>query len=170
MKKVLVAGLAALVVAGISIPAIALGTQRSSIRTETGVVETDVRAAESAVTAVGVGRTVAVAQTAVAEMKELAVSVPEESEEPQADVPAESAATTPGTVPTTAAGICGYFVDNNGDGICDHCVGGSGYSACGYYVDSNGDGVCDHCVSGSYSGSRSWGGHHGGRHHGGRHH
>lgn len=45
---------------------------------------------------------------------------------------------------------CGrYYVDANGDGICDnHGAGGycqSGYGCGQYYVDANGDGICDNC-------------------------
>lgn len=38
-------------------------------------------------------------------------------------------------------GICDNFVDKDGDGICDNCdlVGGRGR----YFVDKNGDGICD---------------------------
>lgn len=39
-----------------------------------------------------------------------------------------------------------YYVDANGDGICDNYASGTGYGR--YYVDANGDGVCDNYASG----------------------
>ena len=89
---------------------------------------------------------------------------------------------------TEATPVCPYYVDANGDGVCDHCAHNG---ACGYYTDANGDGVCDYCthngsghcgsyadsngdgVCDNYTGSGSgqgYGRHHGGGHHGGRHH
>lgn len=71
-----------------------------------------------------------------------------------------------------------YYVDNNGDGICDTC----GISCA--FVDANGDGICDNygshniCVGSHGCGYANangtgygrhcgggYGGHHGGRHH-----
>lgn len=48
-----------------------------------------------------------------------------------------------------------YYVDANGDGVCDH-RGENGVCGSGrYYVDADGDGVCDHCGgSGSCFGGR----------------
>ena len=48
-----------------------------------------------------------------------------------------------GTAAFAAAPRCGrYFVDADGDGICDNYT--SGQSRCGrYFVDADGDGVCD---------------------------
>lgn len=66
-------------------------------------------------------------------------------------VPAPSSASTP----SAGYGSCGYYVDEDGDGICDYhgndCWGagrGSGYGA----------------------GTNGYGGHHGGGHHRGSHH
>lgn len=45
---------------------------------------------------------------------------------------------------------CGrYFVDADGDGICDNCGARHGHWAgCGgAFVDADGDGVCDNCGS-----------------------
>ena len=87
---------------------------------------------------------------------------------------------------TTAPAGCPYYVDANGDGVCDHCAHGG---ACGNYVDADGNGVCDYCshngsghcgnyadsngdgICDNYSGGGNggYGGHHGGRHHGGHH-
>ena len=65
---------------------------------------------------------------------------------------------------------CGFgFVDENGDGVCDHA--GTGNGNCSGYVDENGDGACDN--AGSYAGSGQGAGYgsghgsgHGGGHHG----
>ena len=114
---------------------------------------------------------------------------------PETDVPEEAPAgvqeETPADVvdtgadDTAATPVCPYYVDNNGDGVCDHCAHGNacgnyvdsnwdgycdycshnGSGHCGSYVDSNGDGYCDNYTGGS---SGSGGGHHG-RHHGGHH-
>lgn len=114
---------------------------------------------------------------------------------PETDVPEEAPAGVPEETPadvvdtgaddTAATPVCPYYVDNNGDGVCDHCAHGN---ACGNYVDSNWDGYCDYCSHngsghcGSYADSNgdgycdnytggssgSGGGHHG-RHHGGHH-
>ena len=43
-----------------------------------------------------------------------------------------------------------YFVDENGDGICDNQGSGCGR----YFVDENGDGVCDNQGSGCRRGCR----------------
>ena len=106
---------------------------------------------------------------------------PAPTEEP---APADIADTE---VPDTAAPAgCPYYVDANGDGVCDHCAHGG---ACGNYVDADGNGVCDYCshngsghcgnyadsngdgICDNYSGGGNggYGGHHGGRHHGGHH-
>ena len=51
--------------------------------------------------------------------------------------------------PQMTVASCEYYVDANGDGVCDHCVAGeAGRNACASYVDADGDGVCDHCVAG----------------------
>ena len=72
------------------------------------------------------------------------------------------------TVDEQTHGLCAYFYDDNGDGLCDHCTGTSSNDVCPNYYDDNGDGLCDHCTGGSgWSGGS---GHHGGGHHGGRHH
>lgn len=42
------------------------------------------------------------------------------------------------------------------------------YGGCGYYVDADGDGICDYHGSGCYGSNRSSGGY--GRHHGSGHH
>jgi len=54
-----------------------------------------------------------------------------------------------------------YFVDTDGDGICDNC---GAYQQCGMagtgrgrnFVDTDGDGVCDHYVTGQSRGT-GWG-------------
>lgn len=116
--------------------------------------------------------------------EEAPVDVPEEA---PADVPEETPADVvdTGAADTAATPVCPYYVDNNGDGVCDHCAHGNacgnyvdsnwdgycdycshnGSGHCGSYVDSNGDGYCDNYTGGS---SGSGGGHHG-RHHGGHH-
>ncbi len=73
-------------------------------------------------------------------------------------------------VGSSEASICENYVDGNGDGICDHCVGSSEASVCGSYVDANGDGVCDHCVGQQNYAQPQESGHYGGGHHGGGHH
>ncbi len=118
---------------------------------------------------------------------------PAPAEEP---APAEDPAPTEDPAPadiadtevpdTTAPVVCPYYVDANGDGVCDHCAHGG---ACGNYVDADGNGVCDYCshngsghcgnyadsngdgICDNYSGGGNggYGGHHGGRHHGGHH-
>ena len=50
----------------------------------------------------------------------------------------------------TGNGCGGYYVDMNGDGICDGCGTshryGTGVYGCGVnYADVNGDGICDNC-------------------------
>ena len=51
-----------------------------------------------------------------------------------------------------------YYVDANGDGVCDHrgtaCTGQGRY-----YVDADGDGVCDHLNAGSAGCTGSYWGH-----------
>ena len=51
-----------------------------------------------------------------------------------------------GTTSAFAAGLGQgpYFVDANGDGICDYAGTGCG----GYFVDADGDGVCDYAGTG----------------------
>lgn len=42
-----------------------------------------------------------------------------------------------------------YYLDADGDGVCDHCAaGGRGMGRGTNYVDADGDGVCDHCAAG----------------------
>ena len=97
--------------------------------------------------------------------------------------------------PQMTVASCEYYVDADGDGVCDHCVAGeAGRNTCASYVDADGDGVCDHCVTGGSGRNgcnnyvdanqdrvcdyreannqvrQSQGRHHGGGHHGGRHH
>lgn len=125
--------------------------------------------------------------------EEAPANTPEEApadtaEEIPADTPEEAPADVAdtGVTDTAASPVCPYYVDNNGDGVCDHCAHGG---ACGNYVDANWDGVCDYCTHngsghcGNYSdangdgycdnyvntGGNSGGGHHGGGHHGGHH-
>lgn len=62
---------------------------------------------------------------------------------------------------TTSTARCGYFVDSDGDGICDNCADEECMLNCagghrGVCVDSNGDGICDCRTSVNR-------GHHGGR-------
>lgn len=81
-------------------------------------------------------------------------------EEAPADVPEEVPADTPEEAPadvadtgvndTAASPVCPYYVDNNGDGVCDHCAHGG---SCGNYVDNNGDGICDYCAHGGACGN-----------------
>ncbi|MCI9235274.1 MAG: hypothetical protein HFG24_04760, partial [Anaerotruncus sp.] len=51
-----------------------------------------------------------------------------------------------GTTSAFAAGLGQgpYFVDANGDGICDYAGTGCG----GHFVDADGDGVCDYAGTG----------------------
>ncbi len=66
----------------------------------------------------------------------------------------------PGFVDEDGDGVCdhagedGYgpgFVDEDGDGVCDH-AGEGGYGP--GFVDEDGDGVCDHAGSGGQNGHR----------------
>lgn len=52
-----------------------------------------------------------------------------------------------------------YFIDINGDGVCDNCggsvcltnglcAGHQSHHVQGYFIDNNGDGICDNCGSG----------------------
>ncbi len=70
---------------------------------------------------------------------------------------------------SSGQGQCAYYVDENGDGVCDHCTGSGGQGQCAYYVDDNGDGVCDHCTGGSSGQQGGYGHHGGGGHHRQRH-
>ena len=73
---------------------------------------------------------------------------PAEQPEEPAEEPVDVAETE---VPdTTAPADCPYYVDANGDGVCDHCAHGG---ACGNYVDANGDGICDYCAHGGACGN-----------------
>lgn len=46
------------------------------------------------------------------------------------------------------------FIDEDGDGICDHYVAGTCGGVCGQgYVDADGDGVCDNYASGACPGN-----------------
>lgn len=51
----------------------------------------------------------------------------------------------------SASVACPSYVDADGDGVCDHCLGGSGGRGLGY-VDADGDGICDNYGSGSGNG------------------
>ncbi len=160
MKKIWMAGIACLVVLGITIPVIASNIGKADIKDEekpyTGTIETEIKAeAETEVEAE--------AKTEVkAEIETEQKAGTQSTETPQAEVQTE----------VKAQPICSSYVDANGDGICDHCVTGTQNPACGSYVDANGDGICDHCVAGSSqnSGNQWGGGHHRENHHGGGHH
>ncbi len=194
MKKVLVLGAAILVAVGISVPVIAAGIHPGNIQKEDAIPDTDIVLSQESAVALGQAaniaaelKTMAIEQAPKAEIEQVAEVQPEKQAVPEQATVVRTETTTTATnytcsywVDANGDGICdhcvggsnynacSYWVDANGDGICDHCVGGSNHNACSYWVDSNGDGICDHCVGGTYSG-RS-GGHHGGGHHGGRHH
>lgn len=59
---------------------------------------------------------------------------------------------TPGTGICQNGENCDYYVDTDGDGICDNCRNTAGActgnTACKNYVDADGDGVCDTCGGG----------------------
>lgn len=75
----------------------------------------------------------------------------------------EGATTVEQTV--TNAAVCPHYADEDGDGVCDHCVNSTSATAsttnntaiaqgtnqttdrtCTNYIDANGDGVCDNCT------------------------
>ena len=135
MKKILIIVFAVLAVAGISIPVVASGVLSGDIRVEEKMEEADTET-RTAPEAEAWRQTEAVSPRGKAALTST-------EEEPQ------------------TGGICAYYVDANGDGICDHCVGASTPSesnSCGSYIDANGDGFCDHCVeAGTPSESNSCG-------------
>ncbi len=172
MKKVLVLGAAILVAVGISVPVIAAGIHPGNVQKGDEIPDTDIVLSQESAAALGPAvniaaelKTMAVEQAPRAEIEQVAEVQPEKQATQETPTVVRTETTTTATNYT-----CSYWVDANGDGICDHCVGGSSHNACGYWVDANGDGICDHCVGGTYSGQGWSGGHHGGRHHGGRHH
>ena len=128
MKKMFVTGLAILTVVGISIPVIASSVLKGNIRVDDSV---------------GTNKAVEWEQEVI-------------NAKPAAAAGAEinAADSVPEVAP--AGGICSYYVDANGDGICDHCVGTAssvGSGTCEYYADANGDGLCDHCVAAAPAGN-----------------
>ena len=208
MKKALIAAFALIVVCGISAPVIAANLQKTSTRVE------------QEVTTRNAGLSNAIVKTSAVTPQESADTVPAAEEDILVDIqdtdlvddaaeaPAEEPAPTEEPAPadiadtevpdTTAPAGCPYYVDANGDGVCDHCAHGgacgnyvdadgngvcdycshNGSGHCGNYADSNGDGICDNyadsngdgiCDNYSGGGNGGYGGHHGGRHHGGHH-
>lgn len=214
MKKALIAAFALIVVCGISAPVIAANLQKTSTRVEQEVTTRNAGLSNaivktSAVTPQESADTVPAAEEdilvdiqdtdLVDDAAEAPAEEPAPTEEPapaEDSTPAEDPAPTEEPAPadiadtevpdTTAPAGCPYYVDANGDGVCDHCAHGG---ACGNYVDADGNGVCDYCSHngsghcGNYSdsngdgicdnysggGNGGYGGHHGGRHHGGHH-
>lgn len=214
MKKALIAAFALIVVCGISAPVIAANLQKTSTRVEQEVTTRNAGLSNaivktSAVTPQESADTVPAAEEdilvdiqdtdLVDDAAEAPAEEPAPTEEPapaEDSTPAEDPAPTEEPAPadiadtevpdTTAPVGCPYYVDANGDGVCDHCAHGG---ACGNYVDADGNGVCDYCSHngsghcGNYSdsngdgicdnysggGNGGYGGHHGGRHHGGHH-
>ena len=56
-----------------------------------------------------------------------------------------------------AESVCQYYVNADGDGICDNCgtsCTGTGSGHRYHYVDADGDGVCDNAGTGNGSGNR----------------
>ncbi|MCC6165876.1 MAG: hypothetical protein IT329_01490 [Caldilineaceae bacterium] len=112
----------------------------------------------------------------------LTISIPSFAQDATPDTPATDSAAAEATATPMA---CPNFVDEDGDGICDHSQDGAGHGAgchqhgqMGYshgmgmgmghsFVDEDGDGVCDNCPAGNSAQGRmgrmgrSW--HHGGR-------
>ncbi len=43
----------------------------------------------------------------------------------------------------TESGFGGFFIDANGDGICDNVGSRMGSGSGGFFIDANGDGICD---------------------------
>lgn len=214
MKKALIAAFALIVVCGISAPVIAANLQKTSTRVEQEVTTRNAGLSNaivktSAVTPQESADTVPAAEEdilvdiqdtdLVDDAAEAPAEEPAPTEEPapaEDSTPAEDPAPTEEPAPadiadtevpdTTAPAGCPYYVDANGDGVCDHCAHGG---ACGNYVDADGNGVCDYCshngsghcgnyadsngdgICDNYSGGGNggYGGHHGGRHHGGNH-
>ncbi len=214
MKKALIAAFALIVVCGISAPVIAANLQKTSTRVEQEVTTRNAGLSNaivktSAVTPQESAGTVPAAKEdmlvgiqdndLVDDAAEAPAEEPAPTEEPapaEDSTPAEDPAPTEEPAPadiadtevpdTTAPAGCPYYVDANGDGVCDHCAHGG---ACGNYVDADGNGVCDYCshngsghcgnyadsngdgICDNYSGGGNggYGGHHGGRHHGGHH-
>lgn len=167
-KKVLVSVVACMVVCAISIPAIAANMQKTTVSMEQVVytrnsglnntildkkvvypneLEENTKDIELAEEAAGVeGNGIAAENTAATDITgngtdAVLADTPEEA-------PADVADT--GVNDTAASPVCPYYVDNNGDGVCDHCAHGG---ACSNYVDNNGDGVCDYCAHGGACGN-----------------
>ncbi len=145
MKKIFVTGLAVLTVVGISIPVIASNAWKGDIRVEGSMEETediqDIKIDEAA------GRGTADVTQLGAETK----TEPSAAVEPEMN--ADINVTEPAPDVDTTDWVCSYYVDANGDGICDHCAGNNNNGVCSQYVDANGDGVCDHCAGNNSHGS-----------------
>ncbi len=145
MKKIFVTGLAVLTVVGISIPVIASNAWKGDIRVEGSMEETediqDIKIDEAA------GRGTADVTQLGAETK----TEPSAAVEPEMN--ADINVTEPAPDVDTTDWVCSYYVDANGDGICDHCAGNNNNGVCSQYVDVNGDGVCDHCAGNNSHGS-----------------
>ena len=144
MKKIFVTGLAVLTVVGISIPVIASNAWKGDIRVEGSMEETediqDIKIDEAA------GRGTADVTQLGAETK----TEPSAAVEPEMN--ADINVTEPAPDVDTMDWVCSYYVDANGDGICDHCAGNGSNGVCSQYVDANGDGVCDHCAGNGSNG------------------
>ncbi|MCI9377650.1 MAG: hypothetical protein HFI06_03790 [Eubacterium sp.] len=128
MKKIFVTGLAVIALVGISIPVIASSALKGDIRVDGRVQEMDTKNTET---------------DEAAEWDQVDV------QQQEAQIKAEPVSDV---VPADLA--CSYYIDANGDGICDHCAGGgadavSGNGICDQFIDADGNGICDHCVGNS---------------------
>ncbi len=100
--------------------------------------------------------------------------------EAEAQAAAEAAAAEAAANASASKSYAPYFIDNDGDGICDnyaqgncyngyhsgYCANG-GYTDCPSYTDADNNGVCDNYANrgtGRGTGHNYGGGHHGGRH------
>ena len=106
MKKIWMAGLACLIVLGITIPVIASNIGKAEIETE---------------------------QEASTQSTETPQAEVQTEVKTQPVCGSYVDANPDGICDHCAAGTqnptCGYYVDANGDGICDHCVAGSGQNS-----------------------------------------
>lgn len=57
---------------------------------------------------------------------------------------AATTAVSQSTTRQTTSVRCKNYIDDNNDGICDHCTTSV---RCENYIDDNNDGICDHCTS-----------------------
>lgn len=100
--------------------------------------------------------------------------------EAEAQAAVEATAAEAAANASTSRPYAPYFVDNDGDGICDNYVQGNcyngyhsgyctngGYADCPSYTDADSNGVCDNYANRGTD--RGTGHNYGGGHHGGRH-